>query len=323
MDEIKVDYEVPQEVSQVKDAADGLSPNGIQDDREAMAVVLAECRRIILAQPNFTSTGEIDTANVGDYLDELAYLCDAVRYRGAMPSPPDEWRFVDGAEDYIVTKGGEVYKRFFPDDEDNDAVWRKIKAQPSEAGYLRVSIDGEARQVSHLVLEAFVGPRPEEDYEACHFPDRSPSNNRLDNLRWGTREENTRDRRILRIRDLGLDKEEVVAEIYRLRYVAKLSKKQIGIVLGYNESTIDDVLKIIGAVARAEDPALAEQMENTRYDDDVEVKSAAALLGSRGGSVGGGDGGRRRAAVLSPERRSEIARMGAMARNKNRAKKQP
>lgn len=43
-----------------------------------------------------------------------------------------------------------------------------------------------------LVLEAFVGPRPE-GQEACHL-DGNRQNPRLDNLRWDTRVENQRDR---------------------------------------------------------------------------------------------------------------------------------
>ena len=49
------------------------------------------------------------------------------------------------------------------------------------------------RHIHRLVLEAFVGPCPQ-GMECCHFPDRDPSNNRLDNLQWGTPSENWADR---------------------------------------------------------------------------------------------------------------------------------
>lgn len=39
--------------------------------------------------------------------------------------------------------------------------------------------------IHRLVLETFVGPCPP-GMEGCHFPDPSPANNRLDNLRWDT-----------------------------------------------------------------------------------------------------------------------------------------
>ncbi len=51
------------------------------------------------------------------------------------------------------------------------------------------------RQVSRLVLLAFVGPCPE-GMECRHFPDRDPQNNRLDNLRWDTLSANKADRKV-------------------------------------------------------------------------------------------------------------------------------
>ncbi len=48
------------------------------------------------------------------------------------------------------------------------------------------------RRLHHLVLEAFVGPRPP-GMEACHNDD-DRTNNALCNLRWGTRLENAADR---------------------------------------------------------------------------------------------------------------------------------
>lgn len=53
-----------------------------------------------------------------------------------------------------------------------------------------------AVKIHILVLEAFVGKRPI-GHEACHFPDNSYANNRLDNLRWDTKENNERDKKYI------------------------------------------------------------------------------------------------------------------------------
>lgn len=62
-------------------------------------------------------------------------------------------------------------------------------------GYKRVHLAKNGRRVSKavhaVVLEAFVGPRPD-GMLACHN-DGDPSNNRLENLRWDTPENNARD----------------------------------------------------------------------------------------------------------------------------------
>jgi hypothetical protein len=50
----------------------------------------------------------------------------------------------------------------------------------------------EMPYVHTLVLETFVGPRPE-GMQACHDPDRDGMNNRLDNLRWDTPKANQQD----------------------------------------------------------------------------------------------------------------------------------
>lgn len=68
-----------------------------------------------------------------------------------------------------------------------------LNRQPS--GHLTVALysNGARRDVSvHvLVLEAFVGPRPP-GMECCHWND-IPDDNRVENLRWGTRTDNIKD----------------------------------------------------------------------------------------------------------------------------------
>ena len=66
--------------------------------------------------------------------------------------------------------------------------WTKKGKMPYQLVHL--SQDGKSRlsRVHRLVLEAFMGPCPE-GYETLHLDD-DPRNNRLDNLRWGTRAEN-------------------------------------------------------------------------------------------------------------------------------------
>lgn len=75
--------------------------------------------------------------------------------------------------------------------------WRKLKTSLVGGGYLQIGlrVDGRQRRylVHRLVLETFVGPCPV-GMEARHFPDRTKTNCRLDNLKWGTRAENTKDK---------------------------------------------------------------------------------------------------------------------------------
>lgn len=96
----------------------------------------------------------------------------------------------------------------------------------SSSGHPRLNlrVDGRRvpRSVSHLVLLAFVGPRPE-GTEACHFPDPNPLNNRPENLRWDTKSENQLDALRLGRKPVGSKvygaklAEQDVPEILRLR----------------------------------------------------------------------------------------------------------
>lgn len=73
---------------------------------------------------------------------------------------------------------------------------RVLKTPATPKGYAQVNLclSGltEHVEVHRLVLLAFVGPCPD-GMEACHFPDRDPANNRLDNLRWDTPAANSAD----------------------------------------------------------------------------------------------------------------------------------
>jgi hypothetical protein len=79
-----------------------------------------------------------------------------------------------------------------------DGPWVRIKLRPTrEGGYLDVELRRDRRSVHvlvhRLILIAFRGPPPTPYHECAHW-DGSPSNNRLDNLRWATKSENQTDR---------------------------------------------------------------------------------------------------------------------------------
>ena len=59
--------------------------------------------------------------------------------------------------------------------------------------YPRATINGKRRKVHPMVLEVFVGPRPD-GMEACHYEDVA-SNDVLVNLHWGRQSANDLDRR--------------------------------------------------------------------------------------------------------------------------------
>jgi hypothetical protein len=68
-----------------------------------------------------------------------------------------------------------------------------LSSSTNKAGYVTFVVNPEHKSVyvHHLVLETFVGPRPD-GLEACHN-DGNHGNNRLDNLRWDTRSSNFHD----------------------------------------------------------------------------------------------------------------------------------
>lgn len=118
-----------------------------------------------------------------------------------MPIVGEEWRDVVGYEGmYLVSNKGRVRsvrRKIW-----NSRCWCYQNGQimsPSLTGGhpgLALCRDRKSKRVSvsWLVLEAFVGPRPK-DYEACHFPDKDPTNNCIENLRWDTVKNNHQDKK--------------------------------------------------------------------------------------------------------------------------------
>lgn len=105
----------------------------------------------------------------------------------------ETWKPVVGYEDvYSVSSHGRIRR----DKASSGAVkGRILKTRKGHLGHLRVDLSNGPVAHSHLVhrvvLTAFVGPCPE-GMEALHG-DGVPGNNRVENLRWGTRHENRMD----------------------------------------------------------------------------------------------------------------------------------
>lgn len=113
----------------------------------------------------------------------------------------EEWRPVVGWEDaYEVSSFGRVRSIsrivMAKDGRCIPLQGRPVTPVVIPKGYLQVRLWRDNRPhpiyVHKLVLNAFVGIRPE-NLQARHL-DGDPSNNRLDNLAWGTGSENTNDR---------------------------------------------------------------------------------------------------------------------------------
>ena len=70
---------------------------------------------------------------------------------------------------------------------------KRLANGKAKNGYNMVSLNSKSKYTHHLVLEAFIGPRPE-GMEACHNNGKR-DDNRLENLRWDTPSNNQMDRR--------------------------------------------------------------------------------------------------------------------------------
>lgn len=123
---------------------------------------------------------------------------------------------------------------------------RILSTRPKTCGHLVVGLGANNTKLVHrLVLLAFVGP-PQEGEECLHG-DGNPANNRLENLRWGTRRENKRDERdhnIAKNRVLGssrLSKSTVAAIREDLAKTPALTFRELADKYGVHFNTIGNI----------------------------------------------------------------------------------
>lgn len=111
-----------------------------------------------------------------------------------------EWKEVPNHPGYYVNRSGQVASSLsrvpskVKPKYEASANLRIMYLHKNCEGYLFVRLRPRRKVRVHcLILEAFVGPRPK-GYECRHL-NGNPGDNRLENLAWGTRSENQRDRR--------------------------------------------------------------------------------------------------------------------------------
>ena len=97
------------------------------------------------------------------------------------------WKPIAGFPNYFVSDLGNVVRRV-------GRTSRALRGSFSKDGYRQVTLTRpcfqSTRKVHHLVLETFVGARP--DGCECDHINGVPFDNRLENLHWVTRSENLR-----------------------------------------------------------------------------------------------------------------------------------
>jgi len=130
-------------------------------------------------------------------------------------------------------------------------TWTELR-QGSFRGYRRIELGNRGkpckRFVHHLVLEAFVGPRPD-GMEGRHFPDPNPANNRLENLSWSTHRDNIADKAVHGTKRFGSRHQnskltEVAVLSIKMDIAAKvLTKREIAKKHGVDPCTITDIDK--------------------------------------------------------------------------------
>lgn len=122
-----------------------------------------------------------------------------------MPLTKVEYRLAYGSEAYRVGADGSLWTRLTQKGRKGWTSkyllgnrWRKMKTPPHQRNKIlypvaALHIGGKRlmKRVHSIVLENFVGPRPK-GMQALH-KNGNPTDNRLENLRWGTPKENAED----------------------------------------------------------------------------------------------------------------------------------
>lgn len=165
---------------------------------------------------------------------------------------PEEFRLIPDCPEYRVSNNGRVQSRWkrlgikkFLTDE-----WKSIRLSVDDRGYHVFNLcKTEAKikkRVHVLVLELFVGPKPD-GHEGCHW-NGIKTDNRVENLRWGTHLENMRDKHRhgttmcgTKVPNSKLNDEKVV-EMRRLFNEEGLSTGKIGRLFSVGQMTAWDAI---------------------------------------------------------------------------------
>lgn len=163
-----------------------------------------------------------------------------------------EYRDIEGYPGYQASSEGDIWSRHISGGKGGiGSTWRKLRPRPDKDGYLSVTLFRDSKRktmkVSHLILQAFVGPRPD-GMEACHYPDSDITNNRPENLAWLTHAENIQHKiemgTIARGERHGMVKitEVEVMAIRRERRELGTSYKKLGAKHGINHSHVGSII---------------------------------------------------------------------------------
>ena len=97
---------------------------------------------------------------------------------------------IPGFSNYFITKDGKVWSEYR---RRGKGQW--LIPEILHTGHLRIMLcDNKKRyrkRIHHLVLETYVGPCPKG--MECRHLNGNPQDNRLENLKWGTKSENAKD----------------------------------------------------------------------------------------------------------------------------------
>ncbi len=171
-----------------------------------------------------------------------------------LETPTVEYRDVPGFPGYRVGSDGSVWTCWSRGNIPpfQTPRWHRMKPLASQYGHLRVGLYSDKKKkrilVHHLVLIAFVGPRPS-GLICRHFPDRNPANNRVENLQWGTHSENEADAVIHGTRiasETHPRAKMTIAKVIELRkrYAnGEGSARKLGKEYGIHDSVVLDIVK--------------------------------------------------------------------------------
>ena len=160
---------------------------------------------------------------------------------------------VPGFENYHVSDQGRIVSKINPGNHKYDSDYsREISLTPNKYGYVIVNLFGNGkknipRSVHGLVMEAFVGPRP--DRMDIRHKNGIRDDNRLVNLEYGTRSENMSDAKkhgtLLieeRHHQTKISREDAV-EIIQLCKSRAMPQWKIGDMYGITQQGVSDIFR--------------------------------------------------------------------------------